>query len=113
MQPVGRCLHHRVAAARVDVEDVGAEVHQRAEPACHGVRDVVELEVEEDVLALTAQPADDFATDAVEELHADFIVRDAIPELLDEGFDILHRVEVERHDQAVICFDSHSSPYPF
>ena len=74
MQPVGCRLHHRVAAARVDVEDVGTEVHERAEPAGHGVRDVVELEVEEDVLALAAQPADDFAADAVEELHADFIV---------------------------------------
>ena len=66
VQPVGCRLHHRVAAARVDVEDVSAEVHQRAEPACHGVWDVMELEVEEDVLALTAQPANDFAADAVE-----------------------------------------------
>ena len=43
-----RSAHHRRPARRVHVDDGGRERHDRADRARHRVRDVVELEVEED-----------------------------------------------------------------
>ena len=78
----------------MDVDNVGAEAHERREAACHGVRDVVKLEVEEDVLPLLLQPPHDVGADAVEELHADFVIGNGVAERRNEGFYILHRMDV-------------------
>ena len=86
----------------MDIDNVGAEAHERREAACHGVRDVVELEVEEDVLPLLLQPLHDVRADAVEELHADFVIRDGVAEGFHKTFHILHRVDVQSDNQAVI-----------
>ena len=65
--------------------------------------DIVQFEVQEYIFPLSTEPFYDVAADAVEKLHADFIIGYAISQRIDELFDIFHRMEVKRCNQTFIC----------
>jgi hypothetical protein len=70
-----RALHrraqHLAAAHGVHREQLGAEPRRRGGGAAHGVRDVVELEIEEHAAPALAQRAHRFGTGGGEQLEAD------------------------------------------
>ena len=68
---VGRRAHHGPAARGVHVEHEDAEPHRFAGGSLHGIRDVVELEVEEDLAPALSHRLDRGGADGGEELRAD------------------------------------------
>ncbi len=81
----GSGFEHGRAASGVDGEELGADGGDGTNGAGDGVRDVVELEVEEDGAAAMAQFADDGGAFGDEELEADLEPAAEVVELAGEG----------------------------
>jgi hypothetical protein len=94
-------LHHRETTRRVDVEHADAEPRRLDAGGGDRVRDVVELEVEEDVGAARLHHADDVGAGVDEELLADLVERDRVAQPADRGLGRGHGVDVEADDQSV------------
>ena len=78
-----------------------AEVRDLRGGALHRVGDVMQLEIEEDLLARAAQLAHQIEPAAVNELHADLVEADRIAEPLHHGARLSRVGEVEGDDEAV------------
>ncbi len=98
---------HRLRIA-VDGEEMHAEPCHLGRRTLDRVGDVVQLEVEEDLLARLHEPlGDGEATPAVNELHADLVEADGIAEPVDERQGLVGARHVERGDQAIASVRLH------
>ena len=86
----------------MDCEEVRLPAQARADGALDGARDVVQLQVEEDALALGAEHAERFGAVGEEELEADLVERDGVADA-DDGFrGLAGGGDVEGDDQGVV-----------
>ena len=67
--------------------------------ALDGLADIVQLQVDEDLLSLGNQFANELHPGGSVKLQADFVERCGIAERMDEGTGIGGRLEVQRDDQ--------------
>src|SRR5262249_12453890 len=70
------------------------------------VADIVQLEIDEDLLALVGELADQRQAAGIAELIADLVEAHAVAEPRHHGFRLRHIGQVERHDQAVFVGDA-------
>ena len=92
--------HHLPPARSVDGHHLDAVLEGRPDRPGHGVGDVVELEVEEDILAQGLELAEERRPLGREELQPD-LERPGVLEPADEGDALLLRLHVEGDDDAV------------
>ena len=102
-----RRLHHRPPAEAVHVDERDAEARGARDRAGHGVRDVVELEVEEDLLAACHDLADELGAGGGEDLAAHLEEAHVAGQPLHEGAGGVRLRHVEGHDQAVAGVHAH------
>jgi hypothetical protein len=92
--------HHLPPARSVDGHHLDAVLEGRPDRSGHGVGDVVELEVEEDILAQGLELAEERRALGREELQPD-LERPGVLEPADEGDALLLGLHVEGDDDAV------------
>ena len=93
---VGSGAHHGAAARGMDVEHEDAQPDGLTRRTLHGVRDVVELEVEKDFAAPLPDRLDRPGSLGREELRADLEARHLAGERIHEAGRAVERVDVER-----------------
>src|SRR2546422_7482957 len=96
-----RALHHLEAARGVEIEEADAEPRRLDAGARHGVRDVVELEVEEHVHPVAVDHAHDLGARMEEELLAHLEDADVLGEQRDQALGLGEGLDVEGEDQPV------------
>src|SRR5205823_1712101 len=96
-----RALHHLEAARGVEIEEADAEPRRLDAGARHGVRDVVELEVEEHVHPVAVDHAHDLGARMEEELLAHLEDADVLGEQRDQALGNGEGLDVEGEDQPV------------
>ena len=82
-------------------EEGRAEFGDALDAARHRVADVVQLEIDEHLLALVGELADQRQPAGISELIADLVESDGFPKLADHRLRRGNAGQVERHDQAV------------
>ena len=98
---VARRAHHRRAAGRVDVDHPDAEPRGRGDRAGDGVRDVVELQVEEHAIAAADQLFDERRAVAGEQPAADLEAADRAAQRVGERARLVGGVDVERDEELI------------
>ncbi len=98
---LGCGLQHFGAARGMDGEERDSERGCAADGAGYGVRDVVKLEVEEDLLTAGHQVADKRGANGGEKLLAYLIEADGFAKLRDQSASLLHVGDIERNDQTI------------
>src|SRR2546422_1048358 len=96
-----RALHHLEAARSVEIEEADAEPRRLDAGARHGVRDVVELEIQEHVHPVAVDHAHDLGTRVEEELLPDLEDADVLGEELHQALGLGEGLDVEGEDQPV------------
>ncbi len=90
--------HHGASAGGVDIEHEDAGPRGLAGRARHGIRDVVELEVEEHLGAPLVYRLHRGGPGGGEELRADLVTGDEAVEAIHEGFRLGEALQVQRDD---------------
>ena len=85
----------------MQVEEADPEARRLDTRPGDGVRDVVELQVEEDLRAVPVDHADDLGTRVQEELLADLEDAHRLAQQLDQPLGLGQRLDVEREDETV------------
>ena len=107
---VGGRAHHGPASRGMDIEHEDAEPHRFPRRPLHGIGNVVELEIEEDLTATLAHRFHGGRAEGGEELGADLEAGDLAGEGIDESHRAIDGIHVEGHDQTVLRIAGHSSP---
>src|SRR6185436_9005721 len=97
-------------ARGMDIEHEDAEPHRLPRRPLHGIGNVVELEIEEDLATALAHGLHGGRAEGGEELGADLEAGDLAGEGVDEGHRAIDGIHVEGHDQTVFRIAGHSSP---
>src|SRR5262249_54452389 len=98
------------AARSMHVEHESAEPHRLAGGALHGVRDVVELEIEEDLASALAHGLHGGRPGRGEELRADLEAARRAVEGVHERDGAVEGIDVEGDDETIFSRARHSSP---
>ena len=98
---LGRGARHRQTAARMDVEHEHAVARRLADGRADGVRDVVELEIEEDAKAPLAGELDRGGTGGGEELRADLAAAQDAVQAAEQGVGLVQARDVERDEDSL------------
>src|SRR5215218_4015428 len=85
----------------VDRQERGAEAGHGAHAFLHRVADVVELEIEKDLLALSDQLPGELEAARIGELVADLVEGAGVPDTLDDGAGLLDGGDVQTDDELV------------
>src|SRR5579875_411739 len=93
-------LHDGLAA--VDGEKFEAGAGDLADGAADGFADIVELHIEEDLLAAGAEFTGEGHTGGGVEFHADFVEANAVAEAFDQGKGFAGGLEIEGDDDGVV-----------
>ena len=88
-QALQRRLHHGPGARGVQVHDVRPKAGEHAHGLLHGVRDVVQLQVQKHPVPARFELPDDLRSGGVIELHPDLDEGPLVPELLKKGHGLL------------------------
>ena len=90
--------HHRARACRVQVHHIHIKRREHRHRLFDRVRNVVELEVQEDFVTPCLDFADDGRTLGIEQLHADLHKRLAVCELIEKGQRLFAAVKIQSDD---------------
>ena len=93
---LARRAHHRVSAARVDVQHPHAKISCRSDGASHRVRDVVKLQIEKHAVPAADERADDVRPRGREELAANLDAANCAAKLVRQLDRLGRRCDVER-----------------
>ena len=84
-EPLKRGAHHGARTCGVEVDHIHIEGGEHGHRLFHGVGNVVQLEIEEDLVAARLDLAHDGRAFGVEELHADLHIRPLVSEAVEKG----------------------------
>lgn len=92
------CAYHCVASDGMDGEKIDAELAGAPDGAFDGARDIMELEIEEDLLAKILHGLHDIRAFSGEKLQSDFVEADGVAYGVDFVDRLLARLNIESYD---------------
>ena len=100
----GAFRQHLRSAYGMDIEDIRTEPGQDGQAVGHCIRDVLQLQVEEDLFPPLFQIGDHFRAGTVEKFHPHFIETDGVPQFLHHSFGFRRSGKIKGRDEPIICF---------